>query len=159
LVPNGFDYVANVSDGQEMKKAGRRPSKSKSDDLTETDVLSWMESGRLDHTAAYLARGRSHANLTDSELSEAWQRTMIAMAEDPFSAEIREREQDLGAEIDLRGSQRPCDLVKEAIEEYISKIDKAHEDLKNDPEEYQRSNEEIIRDISKFKQSRDRSTN
>lgn len=134
-------------------------TRRKRDDLTTADVRSFIESGQIDKIADYAKRGRLYAQLTDGELSEDWRQAVRVMAKDPFSFEPRRIEDDLRAEINLRGLQPPFDSVKEAFEEFISKVGEFHEELKKRPDDYQRANEELVRDIDEFKASRERSKN
>jgi hypothetical protein len=134
---------------------GRPRRGSQSSDLR-TDIESWLASNSVDRVANYVARGRRHSSLQDDPLFEAWKSAMRAMAADPFSKERRMHEDDLVAEIKLRGLTVPYEDVKDAFEKLISSAVKMAETLSQYPDDAERINEEIVKDIQEFKNKRDR---
>jgi hypothetical protein len=122
------------------------------------DFLGWLESTRLDRVADYVQRGRRNVSLSNDVLFEAWKQTMRSIAEDP-NPELIAREQDLVAEIEVRGLVAPYAEVKDAIEAVLSRAAQYVEKLAQDPQEDEHLSEEIERGVAEFKEKRDQSRN
>jgi hypothetical protein len=115
------------------------------------DVLSWLESKQVDRTAAYAQRGRRHSGLGNEGLIEAWKTAFRALAKDPHNDDRRAEEQDLQAEIELRGLVAPYVEVMDAIKEFVAAGKRAAEDLEQDPEAGKRADEILTRELTEFK--------
>jgi hypothetical protein len=112
------------------------------------DLGSMAESDRLDRVANYIHRGRKHQGLSNEVLLDAWKQGMQALAKEISDHNFKIHE-DLQSEIELRGLAPPYDDVKEAFEEFCSKIAEGLEELKRaDPEGYRLANEDIMRRLS-----------
>jgi hypothetical protein len=122
----------------------------------EIDMLSWFASDSVDQVADYAARGRRHSSLENDALFEAWKHAMRAMAAQPERPEHRALEKDLSAEIRLRGLEPPFGEVKEAIDSYTQSIADLLERLRQDPDELESINSEIVKDLEEFISKRDR---
>jgi hypothetical protein len=125
-------------------------NKSGSQDL-ETNLLSWLESNSVDHTAEYISRGRRHLRLQDAELLEQWKNALRLMAADVKQPQHRSLFNDLGAEIKMRGIKEPFDEVREIFEAFQNAAAAEIERKLQDPDEASRINEEIVRDLEDFK--------
>jgi hypothetical protein len=125
--------------------------------VSKDDVLGWLESSRVERNASYAQRGRAHAGLMDDALFDAWKQAMRFITIDPHDPEMRRREEDLVSEIEIRGLAAPYHEVKDAIEAFISCGDQAVTKLEQDDEAYEQVKEEIERDVTEFKERRDRS--
>jgi len=104
-------------------------------------------------------RGRKHAALSAEDLSAAWQRAYLTMAQQPFSEAARRGEGDLHCEFELRGTLPPLTEVADAQDELIKSVSEAYERSKGDPERFREGNEALQRDIDAFKARRDRPKN
>jgi hypothetical protein len=117
----------------------------------ETDLLSWLQSSSVDHTADYVDRGRRYLSLQGAELLKQWKDALRLMATDPVQPEYRALYKDLGAEIELRGMEQPYDEVREIFELFMHGAATAIGKILQDPDEASRINEEIVRDVDHFK--------
>jgi hypothetical protein len=97
--------------------------------------------------------------LSNDALFEEWKQAMRSMAKDPHDSKLRALEQDLASEIEVRGLVAPYAEVKDAIELLVSRAEEQYRKVQEDPEEYERVNEELEQDLAEFKEKRDRSRN
>src|SRR3981081_3517438 len=98
----------------------------------EADMMALLESDAMNKLAAYAARGRSHRNLSEQQLTDAWKQAFKNLASDPRVYEARAAENDLASEFNLRGLDPPYDQVKDDVERYMSAAATAAEDLRKD---------------------------
>ena len=77
----------------------------------EADMMALLESDAMNKLAAYAARGRSHRNLSEQQLTDAWKQAFKNLANDPRVYEARAAENDLTCEFKLRGLDPPYDQV------------------------------------------------
>jgi hypothetical protein len=133
------------------KPKGHRRRKPSLDD----EVLAFIQSEELDRTAEYVRRGRSHAELSDRALIEAWKIAFRAMASDPDLVELRRIENDLNCEMVLRGIKNPMEDVGDAMKMLIAKIKEAEAELKADPDADGRM-ADLEKDFAEFRAKRDR---
>jgi len=141
-----------------LKHDRRRPTKNASSSKDD-DILGWLESNRIDRVANYVQRGRKNKGLSNDALFEEWKQAMRSMAKDPHDSKLRALEQDLASEIEVRGLVAPYAEVKDAIELLVSRAEEQYRKVQEDPEEYERVNEELEQDLAEFKEKRDRSRN
>src|SRR3979409_1470729 len=99
----------------------------------ETDMMALLESDAMNKLAAYAARGRSHKNLSEQQLTDAWKQAFKNVANDPRVYEARAAENDLACEFKLLCLDPPYDQVKDDVELYMSAAEVAAEDLKKRP--------------------------
>jgi hypothetical protein len=85
-----------------------------SDDLNK-DLLSWVQSEAVDGTAAYAARGRKYAGLSDEEARSQWVNAFRALANDFVKSPWWHIQSDLRSELELRGLEPPYRLVQEDL--------------------------------------------
>ncbi len=121
-------------------------------------VMSFLESKAVDEIADYLSRGRRHASLQNSELLSAWKAALWAMAKDPLSDDIRADYSDLNAEVRHRGiddSFGDAD-ARAALDEYAARVDEIAAEVSRNPEENERVEREMLRDLEDYQKKRDR---
>src|SRR4030081_612115 len=58
----------------------------------EADMMALLESDTMNKLAAYAARGRSHRNLSEQQLTDAWKQAFKNLANDPRVYEARAAE-------------------------------------------------------------------
>jgi hypothetical protein len=130
---------------RKTKSRRRKPSLS-------SDVLAFIESDQVDRIARYADGGRHHRHLSDQVLIEAWKSAFRAMADDPYSAELRALENDLNCEIALRGLKAPIEDVDDARKRLASKVSEPV-----DPDASAKFAAGLERDFAAFRAKRDRS--
>src|SRR3979409_366031 len=86
----------------------------------EADMMALLESDAMNKLAAYAARGRSHRNLSERQLTDAWKRAFKNVANDPRIYEARAAENDLASEFQPRGLDPPYDEVKDDVQRFMS---------------------------------------
>jgi hypothetical protein len=124
------------------------------------DVESWLASDAADQVAGYAARGRKHKNLTDEQLTTAWQTAFKNMADDVRDCARRAVEQDLKSEFVLRGQAVPFASIRDILECYIAETNRAIDEFReNDPAIFEEISRKISSDFKQFRSSRDKSKN
>jgi hypothetical protein len=128
----------------------------KPDSEVRTVMLSWLESTSVDNVADYVSRGRRFASLGEDGLLEKWKVAFKAVAAQPSSDSARADSRDLGAEIEYRGLKPPYEDedIKRALETLVAKASEIAGNLS--PEDTERVNKEILRDLTEYKTKRDR---
>jgi hypothetical protein len=64
----------------------------------EADMMALLESDAMNKLAAYAERGRSHKNLSEQQLTDAWKQAFKNVADDPLIYEARAAENDLACD-------------------------------------------------------------
>lgn len=123
------------------------------------NVLAFLQSNRLDNVADYVRRGRKHAALSDNELVAAWKAAFAAMAMDPFSQEVRDADQDLSSEFDLRKKVPPYAKIRDLMDAFTKRVEAEGERTRPDPDAWAEMNEAMIREVEEFTARRDQSKN
>jgi hypothetical protein len=122
------------------------------------EMLSFLHASRMDKTADYLRRGRTHSSLSESTLFEEWKVSVRQMAVDPFDAAVRLRNDDLTDEITLRDLKPPEEDVEAEFETFIAKLNEQLEKSRLDPEAHAESVAALDQEFEAF-QSKKRSGN
>ena len=134
-------------------------ARSPPDPQFEADMMALLESDAMNKLAAYAAGGRSHKNLSEQQLTDAWKQAFKNVANDPRVYEARAAENDLACEFKLRGLDPPYDQVKDDVERYMSAAETAAEDLRKDPHRLAQKGVEWMADMAAFKSARDEPKN
>jgi hypothetical protein len=124
------------------------------------DVESWFASEAADQVADYAARGRKHKNLTDEQLTTAWQTAFKSTADDVRDGARRAVEADLKSEFVLRGQAVPFASIRDVLERYNAETYRAIDAFReNDPALFEEISRKINSDFEQFRSSRDKSRN
>jgi hypothetical protein len=90
-----------------------------------------------DRIADYAARGRKHEHLEDQMLVLEWVLAVREMAEDVRDYKRKAVEDDLKSELQMRGMEPPLELVRDELDRYCAKFNRAIEEMRfNDPEAF-----------------------
>jgi hypothetical protein len=135
------------------------PDRFHSDPQFEADMLALLESDAMNKLAAYAERGRSHRNLSEQQLTDAWKQAFKNVANDPHIYEARAAENDLASEFQLRGLDPPYDEVKDDVQRFMSAAEAVAEELKKDPDRLAQTGENLMADMAALKSARDKSKN
>jgi hypothetical protein len=124
------------------------------------DVESWFASEAADRLADYAARGRKHQNLTDDQLTAAWQSAFRNLADDVRDCARRAAEEDFKSEFVLRGQSVPFGSIPDVFQRFIAETDRAiNEYRENDPGGFDETSRKINTDFRRFRSLRDKSKN
>ena len=119
-------------------------------------LISFSRSSAVDQTAAYLRRGRQHADLALDELLKCWVAAYTDMAANITDPRRVEMEVDLRCEIELRDAQVPYDQVLEAAETLNRDLRRRLEDMRlNDPEAWDEGRDAMRADLLRYAQEVD----
>jgi hypothetical protein len=99
----------------------RRKRRAAKPSVMQQDVESFVMSSALARAAEYAQRGRFFASVSQEQLVEKW----CAAFRDLFDPHKRALENDLASEFELRGIERPFDLVRDEIEVFTSAVTSA----------------------------------
>jgi hypothetical protein len=126
-----------------------------SDDYDEkeaSELVQGFVAGKVvDAKADYLSRGRAHHHLSEQELAEQWVTAFREMAVPTAEQKKRRIEADYSLEFELRGMERPDDLVKDDMERYLAHFaDKLEAMKRDDPEGWDRLVLELGKDICDY---------
>ena len=127
------------------------------DDEGDKLARSFLESQRLNRVADYVSRGRKFSALTIDAVEGGWRATMKAMSLAPSERAHRDLNSDYEAELELRGSKSPFDSANEDVDRYIAATQKIIEQRKADPDEWERLEDELVRDLASFQDEQGKS--
>jgi hypothetical protein len=124
------------------------------EDEAEKAVLTWIGSEMADAAADYAARGRKFADLSVTELSNAWVQAFKACANSIHDHNLRSTQSDYASEFQLRGLVPPQELVQDDVETLTDNIKKWIESLTQDQED--ELEHRVERDFEAFQTKIDR---
>ena len=107
--------------GKRQKQAGRRKSS------VEAEMKAFLASKAVDQISEYSQRGRSYRDLSDRELVQSWQTVWNELAADPLNMKNRDIQADLASEFALRQQEPPWQLVREQIDIYLERAERARQ--------------------------------
>ena len=115
--------------GKRQKQTGRRRSS------VEAEMKAFLASKAVDHISDYSQRGRSYRDLSDRGLVQSWQSVWNELAADPLNMKNRHIQADLASEFALRQEDPPWLLVREQIDIYLERAERAQQiQLKENPD-------------------------
>lgn len=121
------------------------------------DTVAWIKGSEMDRAVTYVERGRSHQSLSNAELFERWKFAATEVARDMISEENRAVENDLKAEIDLRGLVPPWEAVKDVLADALKQfVDRMR---REDPAWLVRFEEHLVGNAADFKAKKQSSEN
>jgi hypothetical protein len=121
--------------------------------------MAFLQSQRVNRMADYLNRGREYSSLQKRDLMNKWVAAFKGLAAHAASPDpkITRLEEDLAAEIALRGLDEPFYRVMGDMDRFVKANDQVLEELKRDPEALEAHNKALQADIDAYKQARDKS--
>jgi hypothetical protein len=135
-----------------MAKEPEDPEEREAHDM----VTGFLSSKVIDAQADYLSRGRAYQALSDEDLATQWIASFKAMTDLAAGRTKRAIHADYASEFGLRGLRPPEELVKDDLKRYVdSLMDKLRDLERDDPEAYERLEQELGEDISNYKPSKD----
>lgn len=124
------------------------------------DAVAWIKGSEMDRAVAYVHRGRAHFSLSDAELFERWKAAVAEVARDWVSEENRAVENDLKAEIDLRGLAPPWDAVKDVLADALKRFtEHVGRMQREDPDRLARLENHFVGNAADFKAKKQSSEN
>jgi hypothetical protein len=129
--------------------------KKSSGDLQQ-QVHAFLRDSQLEKNAEYASRGRAYRGLSDSELSDKWCAAFTAFADSPSDRDVGRLENDLAAELDLRGLELPLAMVADAWDRFKAQSDAAFSEAKKDPDRFAQIEQDLVDDFAKFKKASER---
>jgi hypothetical protein len=131
--------------GKRQKRAGRRKSS------VEAEMKAFLASKAVDQISEYSQRGRSYRDLSDRELVQSWQTVWNELAADPLNMKNRDIQADLASEFALRQQEPPWQLVREQIDIYLERAERARQiQLKENPDADAQASEAMDDDFEEF---------
>ena len=128
-----------------QKKSGRRKSSA------EAEMKAFLASKAVDQISEYSQRGRSYRDLSDRELVQSWQTVWNELAADPLNVKNRNIQADLASEFVLRQEEPPWQLVREQIDIYLERAERAQQiQLKENPDADAEASEAMDDDFEEF---------
>ena len=128
-----------------QKQAGRRRSSA------EAEMKAFLASKAVDQISEYSQRGRSYRDLSDRELVQSWQSVWNELAADPLNMKNRNIQADLASEFVLRQEEPPWQLVREQIDIYLERAERAQQiQLKENPDADAEASEAMDDDFEEF---------
>jgi hypothetical protein len=85
--------------------------------------IGWASSQAADRLADYVARGRKHQPMSTDQLIHAWIDAFRSMVNDVRNRQKRSLQEELKAELLLRGTEPPYGSVLEEFEKFVSQAD------------------------------------
>jgi hypothetical protein len=125
------------------------------DDGGDEIARSFLESQRLNRLADYVSRGRRFGKATMDAVEDGWRASMKAMSLAPAERVHRDLNNDYEAELDLRGSKLPFDSAKEDVGRYLAATKRIIDELMSDPEERERIEDDMAKDLELFLKDQD----
>ena len=131
--------------GKRQKQAGRRKSS------VEAEMKAFLASKAVDQISEYSQRGRSYRDLSDRELVQSWQTVWNELAANPLNMKNRDIQADLASEFALRQQEPPWQLVREQIDIYLERAERARQiQLKENPDADAQASEAMDDDFEEF---------
>jgi hypothetical protein len=127
-----------------------------SDPVTEL-MLAHLENKRIEGATAYARRGRPLAAMSDEDLHRDWLlafRAWAASERDGKKCDHRAQE-DMEAEMYLRGNDPPLNLVKEEITTLRVASERRMDQFNRDPKKLLELDQQLSEDLAAFAQSLD----
>ena len=85
--------------------------------------IGWVSSQAADRLADYVAQGRKHQHMSTDQLTGAWIDAFRLMVNDVRNHQRRNLQEELKAELLLRGTEPPYGSVLEEFEKFVSQAD------------------------------------
>lgn len=149
----GFPIVKRPSKTPSVAAAPEAPGPAEILD----NVLPFVLSEELDKARGYVERGRRFAHAHSAELKDAWVEILGKLSPDPLDPELRLALDDTGAELQLRGEDLPTERAQAEVEAFVRSIEALIADeLRADPDAWDRHGAELTRDIGQFIQAKRR---
>ena len=128
-----------------QKQIGRRRSSAKA------EMKAFLASKAVDQISEYSQRGRSYRDLSDRELVQSWRSVWNELAADPLNIKNRHIQADLASEFALRQKEPPWQLVREQIDIYLERAERAQRiELKENPDAVAQAREAMDDDFEDF---------
>ena len=121
------------------------------------DVETFLVDREMERTRRYVHEGRRFKSVTDDDLRAKWIAGVKERFANPLHPELGKREEDLQAEMGIRGLTLPYDKVENEAEAFIKFVSDAGKRLATDPKRMAEANEELQADIDAVKARRDSS--
>ena len=110
----------------------------------------WLQNKGLERVEEYAKRGRKLARVDAAMLKQQWIELFKLWAQEPTDAELRDRFEDIEAELQLRGDTPPVDAVKAEMDGLTKLVKDAFDRLSLDPERLKEMSLEIAEDYRRF---------
>src|ERR1700683_212794 len=118
--------------------------------MSDNDLVdAWLANQRLEQLEGYIKRGRSLANISVGELRARWMAAIRAWASSLSEFDHEERE-DIEAEMKLRKTEPPYDLVREQLNAIRIAAKNVGAEILNDPERRDAIDRHLTAEISQF---------
>jgi hypothetical protein len=125
------------------------------DDEVDEVTRSFLESQRLNRMADYVSRGRRFGKATTDAVADGWRASMKAMSLAPMERVHWDLNSDYEAELELRGSKAPFGPAKEDVDRYLAATKRIIDELMSDPEERERIENDMAKDLESFQKDQD----
>ena len=117
----------------------------------EAEMKAFLASKAVDQISEYSQRGRSYRDLSDRELVQSWQSVWNELAAEPLNVKNRNIQADLASEFVLRQEEPPWQLVREQIDIYLERAERAQQiQLKENPDADAEASEAMDDDFEEF---------
>jgi hypothetical protein len=127
------------------------------DDLAEAvsrfrdpEMRAWLDHNSFKLMTNYVRRGRAYRGLSNESLIEAWVENMREHCRNPGEPNANRTQNDLDAEMELRGLEMPLMRVAADLEIRRQYLVKRVEEMKKDGKEWEAAGEAMRQDLSDF---------
>jgi hypothetical protein len=104
-----------------------------------------------------MRRGRTHTILSSDDLIAQWISSIKGMADAPFDKGTRTINNDLEAELSLRGMEPPYERARQCLAKYTAIMSGEIERIRGNQEEWEQLMDDLVKDLQTFKNERDKS--
>ena len=120
-------------------------------------ALDFIRSREVDRVADYMRRGRTHTMFSSDDLIAQWISSIKGMADAPFDKGARTINNDLEAELSLRGMEPPYERATQCLARYTAIMSGEIERIRGNQEEWEQLMDDLVKDLQTFKNERDKS--
>jgi hypothetical protein len=159
LVIGQFDRRSSAGVQAVTQSRKKQKKSSLTEDELDEDLSGYLASKTLDEDAQYVARGRMHRQLSKEELIAKWAAAFRRMADEPLDRCLRSSEEDLAAELRLRGIEPPYKSMGKHFERWKAAAVELIEQLRHDPQRFEEIGRGLADEVEEFKSVRDKSKN
>ena len=120
-------------------------------------ALDFIRSREVDRVADNMHRGRTHTMLSSDDLIAQWISSIKGIADAPFDKGARTINNDLEAELSLRGMEPPYERARQCLARYAAIMSGEIERIRGNQEEWEQLMDDLVKDLQTFKNERDKS--
>src|SRR5260370_17198982 len=117
-------------------------------------ALDFIRSREVDRVADYMRRGRTHTMLSSDDLIAQWISSIKGIADAPFDKGACTINNDLEAELSLRGMEPPYERPRQCLATYTAIMSGEIRRIRGNKEDWEKLLDNIVKDCQTFNKAR-----